>query len=109
GDPLGFVANAGSGGAYFPGFALSEMISCFIFAVFFYKRRITWLRVFFAWILNLAIVTLGMNSLWLMLMYGMDAGAVFATMRVVSNLAQSPLHIILLYFVLRKIEDLRRA
>jgi ECF transporter S component (folate family) len=107
GDTLGFFASFGTGGAYFPGFALSEMTTTFIFALFFFKRRITWQRVTIAWILNLAIVLLGMNCLWLILVYGESAGMVFTAARFISNTAQSPVHIVLLYFILRKINSIQ--
>jgi ECF transporter S component (folate family) len=106
GDLIGFFASSGSGGAYFPGFALSEMITCLIFAVFFFRRRITWFRVTVAWILHLAVVLLGINSLWLILMYGMDAGTVFTAVRLVGNILQSPVHIALTFFILRKVGEI---
>jgi ECF transporter S component (folate family) len=106
GDTLGFFALGGAGGAYFPGFALSEAVTCFIFACFFYKRRITLRGVIAAWLLNLGVVLLVMNSLWLILMYGMEAGKVFTLARVVSNIVQSPAHIAILYFLLVKASGL---
>jgi ECF transporter S component (folate family) len=106
GDTLGFFVNPG--GAYFPGFAVSEMVTCFLFALFFYKRPITWPRVVAVWILNLVIVLLGLNSLWLILVYGQTAGMTFTVARVVSNAVQSPLHIILLYFILARVRRLDR-
>ena len=108
GDFLGFLSSSGAGGAYFPGFAISEMVTCLLFACFFFRRKITWLRVIIVWILNLAIVLLGLNSLWLILMYGMSAGEVFALMRVVTNVIQSPLHILILYLLLTRIRRLER-
>jgi ECF transporter S component (folate family) len=102
GDTLGFFALSGAGGAYFPGFALSEVVTCVIFACFFYKRRITLPKVIWAWLINLGVVLLGMNSVWLILMYGMEAGKVFTLARIVSNAVQSPAHIAILYFLLTK-------
>lgn len=108
GDALGFFASSGVGGPYFPGFALSEMITCFIFACFFYKRQITWLRVIIAWLLDVVIVQILLNPFWLILMYGAKAGEVYAVLRVVSSLVQSPLHIAILYFLLTRIRRLDR-
>ncbi|MDR2163902.1 MAG: folate family ECF transporter S component [Clostridiales Family XIII bacterium] len=101
GDTLGFFATSG-GGMYFPVFALSEMMTCFIFACFFYRRRVTLPRAIAAWILNLGVVLLGMNSLWLIVMYGMDVGTTFTFARVVSNIVQSPVHIFILWFLLSR-------
>jgi ECF transporter S component (folate family) len=106
GDTLGFFALSGAGGAYFPGFALSEVVTCFIFACFFYKRRITLPKIIGAWLINLVVVLLGMNSMWLILMYGMEAGKVFTLARIVSNTVQSPAHIAILYFLLTRFAKL---
>jgi ECF transporter S component (folate family) len=108
GDTFGFFALSGTGGAYFPGFALSEAVTCLIFACFFYKRQIKVVYVIAAWLLNLGIVLLGMNSLWLILMYGMEAGKVFTFARVVNNVVQSPAHIIILYFLLTRVRRIER-
>jgi ECF transporter S component (folate family) len=108
GDTLGFFALGGAGGGYFPGFALSEVVTCFIFACFFYKRRITLHGVIAAWLINLGVVLLFMNSLWLILMYGMEAGQVFTLARVASNIVQSPAHIAILFFLLPRIALLEK-
>jgi ECF transporter S component (folate family) len=102
GDTIGFFALMGAGGAYFPGFALSEVVTCFIFACFFYKRKITLPKIVWAWLINLGVVLLGMNSVWLILISGMEAGKVFALARIVSNIVQSPAHIAILYFLLTR-------
>ena len=108
GDMLGFLASTGAGGGYFPGFAISEIVTCFLFACFFYRRTITIPRVIAAWLLNLVIVLLGLNSLWLVLMYGWSAGEVFAFARVVNNSIQSPLHIFILYMLLTRLRRFDR-
>jgi ECF transporter S component (folate family) len=106
GDTLGFLGLGGAGGVYFPGFALSEMATCLIFACFFYKRGVTMARVVAAWLINVGVVLLGMNSLWLIVMYGMNAGEVFAVARVANNLIQSPAHIAILFFLLTRVSKL---
>ncbi|MDR0875907.1 MAG: folate family ECF transporter S component [Clostridiales Family XIII bacterium] len=106
GDAIGFLASSGAGGAYFPGFALSEMITCLIFACFFYRHTITVPRVICAWLINLAAVLLGLNMVWLILMYGMDAGSVFTAARFVNNLVQAPVHIVILWLLLPRLGKL---
>ena len=108
GDFLGFISSGGAGGAYFPGFAVSEIITCLLFACFFFKRKITLPRVIIAWLLNLAFVVLGLNYLWLILVYGQSAGEVYAMARVLNNLIQSPLHIFILYMLLTRIGRIER-
>jgi len=109
GDFLGFLSSSGAGGAYFPGFAISEMITCFLFACFFFRKKITLPRVIIVWFLNLVIVLLGLNSIWLILMYGMSAGEVFVLARVVNNAIQSPIHIAILFFLLNRLSRLKIA
>lgn len=106
GDLLGFFLQGGTGGAYFPGFALSEMLSCFIFAMFLYMHEIRVRRLIICWFLNLALVLLGLNSLWLIIIYGMPATTVFAAARLISNLVQSPIHIAILFFLLPQVRKL---
>jgi ECF transporter S component (folate family) len=125
GDTLGYFATMGSGGGYMPLFAISEMATCFIFAVFLYnparlspqnrsaaiptdKREVRLARVLPAWALNLILVVLGLNSLWLILLYGSPAGSVFTLVRFGSNLLQFPAHVALTYFVLRAIRRVRK-
>ena len=108
GDLLGFVASSGAGGGYFPGYAVSEMMTCFLFACFFFRKKITLPRVIIAWLLNLGIVILGLNSLWLMLTM-VDAGAmqVFTLARVGNHALQAPLHILILSLLLTRLERLK--
>ena len=106
GDTIGFFAAAGTGGAYFPGFAISEMLTCLIFAFFFYKKDITVPRVILAWLINLFVILLGLNMVWLMLMYGSSAGSVYTSIRFVINLVQAPVHIFLLWFLLPRLYKL---
>ena len=106
GDTLGFFASSGAGGGYFPGFAISEMVTCFLFACFFFRRRITVPRIIVVWVLNLFIVLLGLNFIWLTLMYGMNAGEFFTKLRFVNNLLQAPLHIFILYMLLTRIKKI---
>ena len=106
GDALGFLATSGLAGGYFPGFALSEMVTCLIFAFFFYKQNITVPRVIIAWFINLFVVLLGLNMVWLILMYGMDAGSVYTGVRFITNLAQAPIHIIILFLLLPRVMKL---
>jgi len=105
GDTLGYIASMSTGGAYMPVFAISEMMTGFIFALFLYKRKVAVKNVIIAWILNLFIVILGLNSLWLILMFGMSAGKVLTLTRFGINLLQFPVHVALTYFILKAIRN----
>lgn len=108
GDLLGYFAEGGGGGAYFPGFALSEMLTCLIFAIFFYGRQIKLLRTIICWLIDLAVVVLGLNSLWLIVIYGQPAGMIFNGARIVNALIQAPVHIAILFFLLPQVRKLHR-
>ena len=116
GDPLGFMASNGTGGGYFPPYAISEIVTGFLFACFFFKRKVTLPRIIFAWFFNLFIVLLGLNSLW-MILRGIPMtseieffGSSFTLiqLRLVINLIQSPLQIYIVYLLLTRIRKLDR-
>jgi ECF transporter S component (folate family) len=119
-------------GGYFPGFAISEIVSCLIHAFFLYKREFTITRiskapregnrgehvltirttftitrVIAARLVNLVVVLMGLNFVWLNMMYGQSAGTFFTGARLVNNLIQFPLHVILILLVGRQIYKLR--
>lgn len=67
-DTMSFLLS-NKGAVYFPGYMLTTAIGCFIYALFFYRARITLSRIFFAKLLtNLLNIFLG--SLWSAILYG---------------------------------------
>jgi ECF transporter S component (folate family) len=107
GDTLGFLSSMGSGGGYVPFYAISEMATCFIFAMFLYKRELKLSSVVIAWAINLVLVVLGMNTVWLMLLAGMKAGQVLTLLRFGINLLQFPVHILITWVVLKQLKRIR--
>lgn len=99
---FGFAADtvkylAKPAGPWFPGYALSEMATCFIYAAAFYKREKTGvvrtvLRALLAQLAVLIFVTMGLNYLWDTLMYGGKASEFFAAGRMINRAAQYPAH-----------------
>ncbi len=66
-DTLSFLLS-NSGGVYFPGYMITTALGCLVYALFFYRARITIFRVFMAKALtNLLNVFLG--SLWSAILY----------------------------------------
>lgn len=66
-DTLGFILSSG-GAPYFPGYMLTTALGCLIYALFFYRARITIFRIFMAKAMtNLLNVLLG--SLWSAILY----------------------------------------
>ena len=67
-DTLSFLIDSG-GYPYFPGYALTTMLGCFTYALFFYRTRITLTKIFLAKLItNIQNVVLG--SLWASMMGG---------------------------------------
>jgi len=66
-DTLSFILSS-NGAPYFPGYAVTTALGCLIYALFFYRARITVARIFLAKLLtNLLNVFLG--SLWSAILY----------------------------------------
>lgn len=66
-DTLSFFLSSG-GYPYFPGYMLTTILGCIVYALFFYRARITWRRIILAKLLtNIQNVFLG--SLWSAILY----------------------------------------
>ena len=102
-DTVGFFARGG--GMYHPGFAISAMVSFFIYACFLYKQKLTILRVVLARLLDVSIVVLGLNFIWLSQIMGMTASSFYVSGRLMSHLAQFPIHVALIYMFCRIAKD----
>lgn len=83
---------------FFIGFTLSAAIGGYIYGAVFWRREVTWKRIFIAILLVTLIVNLGLNSLWIRIMYDRAWGA-FMGMRVIKNLISLPLNTIILYVI----------
>jgi ECF transporter S component (folate family) len=92
-------------GGFFPGFTLSEFILGFLFGLFFYQRKITLARVFAAKLTATLLINLFLTPLWLSMMYG-DAFIVLLSGRIVKNLVMLPIETGLLYFLLKKVQEI---
>ena len=66
-DTLSFFLSSG-GYPYFPGYMLTTILGCVVYALFFYRAKITWRRIILAKIItNIQNVFLG--SLWSAILY----------------------------------------
>ena len=95
-DTVGFIAKPV--GPYFVGYAISEMVSNFIYACFLYKCPITWQRVLMSRVIITVSVTFGLNFIWNVMMYGSVASKYFTGARLLNNLVQLPLYVFLIVF-----------
>ena len=95
-DTLSFFLSSG-GYPYFPGYMLTTILGCMIYALFFYRARITWRRIILAKLLtNMQNVLLG--SLWSAILYSKGYLYDMAT-SAVKNVLYLPLQILMLGFL----------
>jgi ECF transporter S component (folate family) len=91
GDTLGFLIHPS--GAYFPGYLLSEMLGCLIYALFLYRKRITVLRLFLAKLIINVFVNIILGSVWSAVLYSKGFYYYFAK-SAVKNLLLLPIEVI---------------
>lgn len=99
---LGDLINSlmiGVPGGYFPGFTLSAFLGAFIYGCFFYRQKITWLRVILAVLTVVVVVNLGLNSWWVSILSQTPISVHFAT-RAVCEAATMVIHPIVIYLVM---------
>ena len=93
-DLLSFFLTGGGGAPFFPGYTLTTVLGCILYALFFYRAKITIRRVFLAkFVTNVQNVLLG--ALWSSILYG-KAYIVLATGSAVKNLIMLPFQTLLL-------------
>ena len=100
GDFLGAIIFP-TGGAYFPGFTLTAVISGLIYGLYLGKKSSS-LRIILSVLTSQILCTLVMNSYWVSTLYGSDFWAVLVS-RVPQSLVMSVLQIIFMVTCLEKI------
>jgi len=87
-------------GPFFPGFTLSAGLGGLIYGLVLYKRKISIVRVLLAKLLIDVLVNILLNTLWLKMLY---ENAFFALLpaRILKNLIQYPVDVLLLFPVVR--------
>ena len=96
-DILSFFLTGGGGYPFFPGYTLTTMLGVLIYALFFYRAKLTVRRVFFAKLLtNIENVVLG--ALWMAILSG-KAYLVTASASALKNLIMLPFQTALLVIV----------
>ena len=97
-DLLSFFITGGGGYPFFPGYTLTTMLGVFLYALFFYKSKITLRNVFLAKLLtNLENVLLG--ALWMAILSG-KAWYITASGSVIKNLVCLPFQTALLLLLM---------
>ena len=86
-------------GAFFPGFTLSSALLGMVYGLILYKKEITWVRVLFAELTRKIFINIGLNSLWLKIMYDQAVMAMLPA-RMIKNLIMLPIDVVISYFLL---------
>ncbi|MBO0420982.1 folate family ECF transporter S component [Vagococcus fluvialis] len=91
-------ANLFPTGPYFPGFTLTAFLSGFIYSVFYYKKEMTLKRIITVNLIVTVFLNLGLNTLWLYMMYGKGALA-FIPSRIISSSIMFVVHVFGTYWL----------
>ncbi|WP_062532118.1 folate family ECF transporter S component [Jeotgalibaca dankookensis] len=94
-DLLGFFLFP-KGFPYYPGFTLSAAIAPVIYALILYKKPLTVTRLFVASLLVTVFVNVGLNSLWLYILYDQAFRAILPV-RLAQNALSLPITVAIMY------------
>lgn len=83
------------GGIFFPGFTISAAVGGWIYGQLLWRKPINWKRIFVAVLVVTLIVNIGMNSIWIKMLFG-QAWMVFMPLRIGKNLITLPLNTLIL-------------
>lgn len=95
-----FLFPSPSGGAFFPGFTLSAFITGLIYGVFLYKKPKTLIRIILAVLSVSVVVDLGMNTIWLSILYD-KAWIAFFTGRLLKTAIMLPVQVVFIHLIWR--------
>lgn len=102
-DVLGYLVKPT--GPYFIGFTITGLVGGVIYGLMLYNRRPSVKRILLTKLLIDVVCNLFLNTLWLNLLYGKAFFAVLPA-RVLKNLCQYPVDVLLLYPLLTRIDKL---
>ncbi|MBO0438388.1 folate family ECF transporter S component [Vagococcus fluvialis] len=91
-------ANLFPTGPYFPGFTLTAFLSGFIYSTFYYKKEMTLKRIITVNLIVTVFLNLGLNTLWLYMMFGKGALA-FIPSRIISSSIMFVVHVFGTYWL----------
>ena len=86
------------GKQFFLGFTLSAAVGGLLYGLFLWRKPTSLKQIALAVLAVTLIVNIGMNSIWIRMMYG-KAWSVFMPMRIIKNLISFPLNTAILYFL----------
>ena len=95
GDIVNYILFTHVYGAYFPGYTLTAILSGLWYGLVLYRRKVTWPRAILAILPVIVLGEMGLNSLWVYMMYSKTFWANLP-MRLITNAIECPLKILLL-------------
>lgn len=87
-------------GAFFPGYTLSSMLGCLIYALFLYRSRITVLRIFLAKLIVNFGINVGLGCLWSAMLMG-KGYLFFLVNSLIKNMLMLPIETVMLVALLQ--------
>ena len=99
-DVLGYFVHPT--GPFFPGYVLSTMLGSFFYALFFYRARITVVRVILAKLSVNLLVNVGLGALWSAIQFS-KGYYYYLVKSLMKNLGMLPLEVLLLWLFLKAI------
>ena len=91
-------------GPYFPGFTLTAFCTGLLFGLFLYKKEARWPRVLLCTVLIAVVLTLGLDLLWMTILYEKAASA-FVAARLLKCGVMIPLQTVVITILCRRIAD----
>lgn len=92
-DILGYFVHPSGG--FFPGYTVTAILSGLVYALFFYRARITVVRIFFCKFCINLFINVGLGSLWSAILYG-KGFYYYMAKSIVKNTLLLPLEVLLL-------------
>ena len=99
-DVLGYFVHPT--GPFFPGYVLSTMLGSFFYALFFYRARITVVRVILAKLSVNLLVNVGLGALWSAIQFS-KGYYYYLVKSLMKNLGMLPLEVLLLWLFIKAI------
>lgn len=97
-DILGYLVRPT--GPFFPGFTISAMVSGCLYGLILYRKELKLWRLLLVQLLHSVIVSMGLNTLWLSMLYG-KAFIPVLTSRLLKTVLMFPVNTLLLWVVLK--------
>ena len=99
-DILGFLIKPT--GPYFPGFTITGLVNGLIYGVMFYQDEVSLKRILVTKLVADVVCNLILNTLWVNMLYG-KAFFVLLPPRLIKNLAQYPIDVLILWPLMRRV------